>query len=333
MTPPRVVLRVDADARIGVGHAVRSITLGGALVDRGAEVTVLSVSLPDSLGDRATRHGLGVQVATASGLLHDLDGLRPGVVVVDGYHLAPLLPDLAARAIPYAVIDDNHELPIDSAALVLNQNLHASPALYPDATARPTTPPRGPVRPAPAGRGGDRPAPTSRGRRACADRPRRCRSARSDSARRHRAPAPHRPRGLDRRRPGEPAASRVGGDRRRHSTRLRVDKGDLVDGYRWADIAVIGAGTTMWEVGYLGLPSLAVIVAENQVAAAEAAATHGFLEAIDGRNGADVVSIVERCQVLAADVVRRQEMSAAGRELFDGRGAARVAAEIASLIA
>ena len=84
----------------------------------------------------------------------------------------------------------------------------------------------------------------------------------------------------------------------------------------------------MWEVGYLGLPAVAVIVADNQVAGARAAEAHGFLEAVDGRAGADVVELVERCARLASDPRRRRQMSGAGRELFDGRGAERVAEEL-----
>ena len=114
----------------------------------------------------------------------------------------------------------------------------------------------------------------------------------------------------------------------REPDRVHVDRGDLVDGYRWADVAVIGSGTTMWEVGYLGLPAVAVIVADNQVAGARAAEARGFLEAADGRAGADPVELVERCARLASDLRLRGRMSTAGPCLFDGRGAERVAEEL-----
>ena len=148
MTRVKVALRADADERIGVGHAMRSIALGAALVDHGAEVVLLSEALPDVLVRHANRSRVRVHIAEPSGTVPALLALRPSVVVVDGYHLAPLLAVLAG-VLPHALIDDNHELPIESAALIVNQNLHASPELYPGDRPHTAAPARAAVHAAP----------------------------------------------------------------------------------------------------------------------------------------------------------------------------------------
>jgi spore coat polysaccharide biosynthesis predicted glycosyltransferase SpsG len=93
----------------------------------------------------------------------------------------------------------------------------------------------------------------------------------------------------------------------------------LIDSFSWADVAVIAAGTTMWEVGYIGIPAVAVVVADNQRAAAKAADAAGFVVSVDAT---DVARTVDS---LSNDPERRITMRAAGQTLFDGTGAARVA--------
>ncbi len=331
MTSPRVVLRVDADATIGVGHAMRSITLGAALAARRFDVRLVSVAIPDPLAARATAAGITVELTDEPSVMDRITDLEPSLVVVDGYHLAPLLGELEARAISHAVIDDNHELPIGGAALVLNQNLHATTALYPDVRPdqqlllgsryvllRPDVarvrrrPPRAVANRVLVALGGADPigltGPLAAG---LVDQPAFEVAIAVGSA--------------------NPRRDELRSLASRHHGRVRVDAGDLVDSYRWADVAVIGAGTTMWETGYLGLPALAVIVADNQWAGGRAAAEHGLVEAIDGRRDLAVAALLERCKHMTSDVERRRAMSSAGRGLFDRNGANRVAAAIESL--
>ncbi|HZP14825.1 MAG TPA: GNAT family N-acetyltransferase, partial [Nocardioides sp.] len=95
-----------------------------------------------------------------------------------------------------------------------------------------------------------------------------------------------------------------------------------------ADLALAGAGVTAWELCAMGIPSLLVVVAPNQlpVAAAlhrvEAAVSLGEASALNAdRLGAELRS-------LAQDPDRRRHLSTNGRRLFDGRGARRVVARL-----
>jgi RimJ/RimL family protein N-acetyltransferase len=91
-----------------------------------------------------------------------------------------------------------------------------------------------------------------------------------------------------------------------------------------ADIALAAAGSTSWELAFMGLPAIVVSVADNQDAVADSLVRHG--SAVSLGRAADVDPGVARLVVaqLAADRSTRAEMAAAGRALVDGRGAQRV---------
>ena len=129
-----IALRADAGSGIGVGHVMRSTTLGEGLIAAGARVTLCSHGLPPALAERAASRGIELREAPADAdaAVGELAGLAADLICLDGYHLRPLLAALAAAKLPapVAVIDDNAELAHPPVALVLNQNLHATDALY-----------------------------------------------------------------------------------------------------------------------------------------------------------------------------------------------------------
>lgn len=95
-----------------------------------------------------------------------------------------------------------------------------------------------------------------------------------------------------------------------------------------ADLAIGAGGTTSWERCCLGLPCLAVCVAENQAEVLDSLQGAGALVRI-GRSGEVTVgSMAESLRNLAArpDTLRR--MSVAAMSLVDGEGAPRVVAAI-----
>jgi spore coat polysaccharide biosynthesis predicted glycosyltransferase SpsG len=96
-----------------------------------------------------------------------------------------------------------------------------------------------------------------------------------------------------------------------------------------ADLAVVAAGTTCWELACLGVPFLAVATAPNQVEIAASLQRVGV--ARDTGWHADLSEERLRAEVLALvpDAGLRRRMSEAGRALVDGHGAARVAARLA----
>lgn len=92
----------------------------------------------------------------------------------------------------------------------------------------------------------------------------------------------------------------------------------------WADLAVTAAGSTMWEMAFMGLPVLTVIRADNQCRIAESAAEKGIAWNLgwhDDLCPRDVTGVLEQ---LVPEVSLRRRMSESGKKLVDGNGAARV---------
>jgi spore coat polysaccharide biosynthesis predicted glycosyltransferase SpsG len=93
----------------------------------------------------------------------------------------------------------------------------------------------------------------------------------------------------------------------------------------WADVAIAAAGSTTWELAFLGVPFCHIVVADNQAAIADHAARGGYAvnlgwhaELTTGRVAGAVADLLD-------DSDRRSAMTRAGRAAIDGQGALRVA--------
>jgi UDP-2,4-diacetamido-2,4,6-trideoxy-beta-L-altropyranose hydrolase len=99
---------------------------------------------------------------------------------------------------------------------------------------------------------------------------------------------------------------------------------DMAELLRWADVAVTAGGSTCWELAFLGLPAVVLVVADNQrpvaegLAGAGAAVNLGWFADIEPRRLAD-----ELARLLTSAPLRDQ-MSRCGQTLVDGWGGARV---------
>jgi len=110
--------------------------------------------------------------------------------------------------------------------------------------------------------------------------------------------------------------------------RLLADVNNMPELMAWADVAVSGAGSTCWELAFMGLPALLLVLAENQrrVAAAVAAGGAGIdLGAYETISEADMARALEDLMQNAGE---RRRLSERGRQWVDGRGASRVIAAL-----
>lgn len=107
---------------------------------------------------------------------------------------------------------------------------------------------------------------------------------------------------------------------------LVVNPTDLPQLMAWADMAVSAAGTTCWELAFLQVPTLAVVVAENQLHAAAAFTRAGVVEHLGRAEELTPGRVAEALARLCGDFDRRLYMAAAGAQLVDGRGAQRLPA-------
>ena len=107
--------------------------------------------------------------------------------------------------------------------------------------------------------------------------------------------------------------------------RLHIDARDMADLIAGADIAIGAGGSSAWERSSLGLPSLTVIVADNQRENTAALAREGATLAIAPPSGDFDARLRAGFERLVADEKLRAAMSASAAALCDGLGADRVA--------
>ena len=129
------VLRADASGLIGVGHVMRSLALGEALLDAAFDVVLASVDLPAGMREEARKCGITVVdlqcvpfgAADATATL----SLNGSVLVIDGYKFErEFFGELEKSATKFVVIDDNVETNALAPSVVINQNPHATAEMY-----------------------------------------------------------------------------------------------------------------------------------------------------------------------------------------------------------
>lgn len=91
-----------------------------------------------------------------------------------------------------------------------------------------------------------------------------------------------------------------------------------------ADLAIGSAGTTVWEQCALGLPSLIIPVAKNQLRNAELLEKNGASIHLGWHEEVTPEKIYKEVFRLSREPQRLSEMSKAGRKLVDGRGVFRL---------
>ncbi|MBP0005266.1 MAG: UDP-2,4-diacetamido-2,4,6-trideoxy-beta-L-altropyranose hydrolase [Cyanobacteria bacterium SBC] len=111
----------------------------------------------------------------------------------------------------------------------------------------------------------------------------------------------------------------------RPHTVLHRSRPHLADLMAQADLAVGAGGTTTWERLCLGLPTLVVSIADNQVLACQALQRQGSIEYLGTAKTVSVDRLRIAIERLVQNPSRLMEMSAKARLQVDGLGAMRVA--------
>lgn len=318
MTPPvRTVLVADAGPAIGAGHVMRILTLGHELVRAGQECLLVSKDLPLPLRELASARGVRLversQDIASPAIWREVLGLGPDVLVLDSYAWHPgAVVEIERAGVPFVVIDDNAEVVWHRPTILLNQNLHADESMYPaiDGSAELLLGPQFAL-------------------------------VRSEVSSLRGVPFCSRPTHSIAMVLGGSDVLNIGEALEREIRRLGLEverSGGLASPSQPSGnpervaktlascrLAVIAAGSTLWEVACLGTPSVALVVADNQERLAQASAAAGIAQVIDCRAGCDPEHVASLTKTIAAQEDLLEAMSSAGRNLIDGRGAERVA--------
>lgn len=107
---------------------------------------------------------------------------------------------------------------------------------------------------------------------------------------------------------------------------LHVDTQDMPRLTLEADLAIGAGGSTTWERCVLALPTLALILADNQAPAAHALAKTGASPCLDVAAPDFEAAFAREVSDLLENADRRAALSAASAKVCDGLGAERVAA-------
>lgn len=118
-----------------------------------------------------------------------------------------------------------------------------------------------------------------------------------------------------------------------HRLTLHIDTQDMPRLTLEADLAIGAGGSSSWERCILALPTLTLILADNQVAVAKALAEAGASPNLDISDAGFEAAFGQRIDQLIADASLRAALSAASAEVCDGGGAGRVAAAILARMA
>ena len=112
--------------------------------------------------------------------------------------------------------------------------------------------------------------------------------------------------------------------RTRYAATLAVDVSDMPRRMAEADVVISAAGSSIWELCFMGVPSLVMVVADNQIGLARGAAAAGAVVSLGDARELDVASIASALGELIADKARRVSLSEHAVTLVDGKGAQRV---------
>ncbi len=134
-----LLIRADASTKIGTGHLMRCLALAQAWKDAGGKVAFITACQNEGLLERLREEGFEVHLLSSSHpdpgdweVTKNVLARHPGAwVVLDGYHFDEVyqkrIKDAGNRLL---VIDDMAHLKHYYADIVLNQNLHADDLHY-----------------------------------------------------------------------------------------------------------------------------------------------------------------------------------------------------------
>jgi UDP-2,4-diacetamido-2,4,6-trideoxy-beta-L-altropyranose hydrolase len=346
----KIAFRVDASHKIGTGHVMRCLALAGELMDRGAEVMFICRELPGNMcvylvekglqvfrlpanpmeccDDDTTPHALWVGVSSSrdrEGTFSILLQYRPDWLVVDHYALdAAWESAMRLHVGKIMVIDDLADRPHDC-DLLLDQNLYKGlerryEGLVPDHCERLLGPRYALLRPEFAA-----------ARKTLRRRDGHVRRififfGGSDLSN-ETAKALEAIRLMNR---SEIAvdvvvgASNPKGDRIREicqgmpNTRFHLQVGNMAELMALADLAIGAGGTTTWERCCLGLPTLALVLADNQREVAEAMSAAGAMRNVGWHADVTSTGLAEALRMALASPDRLNAMSERSLAIMGG---------------
>lgn len=96
----------------------------------------------------------------------------------------------------------------------------------------------------------------------------------------------------------------------------------------WADVAIVAGGSTCWELCFMEVPFVMMVLAENQEGAAVFLGNRKIAWNLGDYHDIGLHTIAESINEIASNQSRRNQMIKAGKSLVDGDGAQRIINQI-----
>jgi UDP-2,4-diacetamido-2,4,6-trideoxy-beta-L-altropyranose hydrolase len=338
MTPGSLLVRADSGTAIGIGHIMRTLALAQGWQSAGGSVRFLKTPGDPAADDRLRSEGMEVvhvlsTIAGKDDVVETIDHARDSDarwIVVDGYQF-PRSFQVQLRDAGFRVlhIDDAMFREEYCADIVLDQNIYASEELYRRRApytqlllgSSYTLLRREFLECGPAGEGEESVPPhllvTLGG---------------SDPENITRAVVE----ALQRIEPTRYTATVVVGGANPHLAELeqmvsrsqhielRANVTGMPELMRRADMAISGGGSTMWELCYMGVPSIAIELADNQRKIVDTLGERSAALPIRWQDVIEIDPLVSLIDRLLSDTTLRQRMSHTARQIIDGKGTGRI---------
>ena len=334
----RLVFRADAGARIGAGHVMRCLSLAQAWQADGGRTIFLSHCENKTMRQHVeatgisfipldTPHPNSADIQRALTLLREFEAEW---LVLDGYHFDPAYQEAVRKAgYPLLVIDDTAHWPEYHADILLNQNINAEALSYvrdPGTTmllgtryvllraeflsrrSRPREIREGGRKVLVTLGGGDAENVTLKVIQALQQ---------VDVS------------GLEAKivvGPANPNLKILHQAAQQSTINLQLlpTVTDMPELMAWADLAVSGGGSTSWELAFIGVPSVVLVMAENQSVIAQELGKMGIVFNLGWHEQVSSSQVAQAMTRLLLSAEARGRMASRGKDLVDGDGVDRV---------
>jgi UDP-2,4-diacetamido-2,4,6-trideoxy-beta-L-altropyranose hydrolase len=108
------------------------------------------------------------------------------------------------------------------------------------------------------------------------------------------------------------------------SIELRRNVTNMPEFMAWADVAIAAGGSTTWELAFMGLPSVLIVLANNQRAIAEELNNMGVAVNLGWHGNLSVDYLSQKIIKLIEKEKKRSQMTKLSQQLVDGDGSDRV---------
>jgi UDP-2,4-diacetamido-2,4,6-trideoxy-beta-L-altropyranose hydrolase len=334
----RLLIRADASAAIGSGHVMRCLALAQAWQERGGRVCLATRLLPETLKRRWDEEQMETrELAESNDDARETIELAREIgadwMVLDGYQFDTKFQRFIKNAgMRLLVVDDDGCARNYVADLILNQSPGATPDMYPSRDSQPTL--LLGTRFALLRREFLRARWPSRSHASRAQNllvtlggadPHNCTRtvleaiALIDDLTTVAIVGPSNPRARELEQLAQRAGVRI---------TIRQSPRDIPELMAWADLAVSAAGTTCWELAFMGVPMLQVVLADNQLTNATSLERLGVAGNLGWHAELSEDKVRTAVMHILDDPALRTSMSQNGLALVDGLGAARAVAAI-----